>query len=120
MGDFKELAVWQEARVLVKDVYLVTGRFPSSERYGLECQLRRAAVSIASNVAEGAAVGGDRAMLRHLRIARGSSAEVECQLLLARDTGCLSEDSWRRLDSQARRVGRMLTALIRALAPPAR
>jgi four helix bundle protein len=120
MGDFKELAVWQQARVLVKEVYLATGAFPSSERYGLEIQLRRAAVSIASNVAEGAGIGGDRPMLRHLRIARGSTAEVECQLLLARDAGILNENSWRRLDSQVQRVGRMLTALIRALAHPAR
>lgn len=60
MGDFKDLALWQEARILVKDIYRVTSAFPSAERYGLASQLRRAAVSIASNVAEGAALGGSR------------------------------------------------------------
>ena len=82
-----KLEVWKEAMALVRTVYAVTRGFPKEETYGLALQLRRAAVSIPSNVAEGAGRDGDKEFLRFLSIARGSLSELETQLLIAADLG---------------------------------
>ncbi|PJC75307.1 MAG: hypothetical protein CO012_03670 [Syntrophobacterales bacterium CG_4_8_14_3_um_filter_49_14] len=76
-----ELKAWQEAMELVKEIYRVTRDFPKEEIYGLVSQMRRAAVSIPSNISEGAARGGDREFIQFLIIARGSLSELETQLL---------------------------------------
>ena len=78
MGDFKQLKVWQEAMDLVEHVYRDSASLPATERYGIQSQLRRAAVSVAANIAEGTGKGSDRELVRYLRIARGSASEVEC------------------------------------------
>ena len=72
--NYMELIVWQKAMELVETIYAATQRFPSSEMYGLSSQLRRAAVSVPSNIAEGQGRGSTAEFLRHLYIARGSSA----------------------------------------------
>ena len=115
MGDFKDLDVWRAAHTLTLAVYRATSAFPSAERYGLQAQLRRSAVSIASNLAEGGGRRGDCAFQAFLRIARGSAAELEYQLLVSRDLGYLSESDWRTLDELAQRVSRMLLGLLRRL-----
>jgi four helix bundle protein len=79
------LKAWQEAMQLVKDVYTVTISFPKEESYGLTSQIRRAAVSIPSNIAEGAARTGTKEFLRFLSIARGSLSELETQIILAKE-----------------------------------
>jgi four helix bundle protein len=79
------LKAWQEAMQLVKDVYAVTTSFPKEESYGLTSQIRRAAVSIPSNIAEGAARTGTKEFLRFLSIARGSLSELETQIILAKE-----------------------------------
>lgn len=76
---------------LVREVYRITESFPDSERFGLTGQLRRAAVSVPSNIAEGAARGGRVELVRFLAIARGSLAEVDTQIWIARDLGFLAE-----------------------------
>ena len=85
--DHKELKVWQKSMEFVKDVYEMTEQFPGAEIYGLTSQLRRAAVSIPSNIAEGSARSSDRELIQFLYIAIGSMAEVETQLILARELG---------------------------------
>ncbi len=80
--DFKELIVWQKSMDLVVMVYEITALLPAKERYGLESQLRRAAVSIPSNIAEGQKRNSTKELLQFLRIALGSAAELETQLLL--------------------------------------
>jgi four helix bundle protein len=115
MGDFRKLAVWERAYKLVLAVYRATGPYPSSERFGLTSQLRRAAVSVTSNIAEGTGRGGDLELRRFLKIARGSVNELECQLLLSRDLGYVDEDTWKRLNGQAQEVSRMIAGLITAL-----
>jgi len=85
-----ELKAWQEAMELVKEIYRVTRDFPKEEIYGLVSQMRRAAVSIPSNISEGAARGGDREFIQFLIIARGSLSELETQLLISKDLGYLT------------------------------
>ena len=114
MGDYRQLAVWKRAYTLTAEIYRSTRPFPDSERYGLTSQMRRAAISILSNIAEGSGRQSDREQVRFLRIARGSTCELECQLLLSRDVGYLKPGAWLILDSDCREVGRMLTGLIKS------
>ncbi|MGH7508809.1 MAG: four helix bundle protein [Gemmatimonadales bacterium] len=87
MGNFRELVVWRRAQDLALAVYRSTSSFPKEERYGLSAQMRRAAVSVSSNIAEGCGRQGDRGLARFLQIARGSVRELECQLLLSCELG---------------------------------
>jgi four helix bundle protein len=117
MGNYRELTVWKRAHDLSLELYRSTNAFPAEERYGLTAQLRRAAVSVVSNIAEGSGRQGDKEQIRFLRIARGSVCEIECQLLLARDLGFLDSRPWKVLDGKCQDLSRMLTALARSLSP---
>ena len=85
MGDFRKLAVWRRAQALAARVYLATAELPGDERFGLTTQMRRAALSVTSNLAEGCGRRSDTELWRFIRISQGSLAELECQLLLATD-----------------------------------
>jgi four helix bundle protein len=85
MRNFRNLDTWQMGRMICRQVYAQTRAFPPDERFGLTQQMRRSAVSIPSNIAEGAARGSDADFRRFLFIARGSAAELETQLLVATD-----------------------------------
>jgi four helix bundle protein len=98
MKKYEKLLAWQRARELVLVVYRSTASWPADERYGLTGQLRRAAVSVAANIAEGSAKQGPREFRRFLDIAIGSLAEIGCLLTLARDLELLSENMWTELD----------------------
>jgi four helix bundle protein len=115
MRDFHELKVWQKAHRFALDTYRQTKQFPADERFGLTAQLRRCAVSVPSNIAEGCGREGDRDFARFLGIAGGSASEAEYQLLLARDLGYLPEELHRPLDAQINEVKRMLNSFIRTL-----
>jgi len=102
---FRNLTVWQKGMDLAEDVYARTEKFPRSEMYGLTSQLRRASVSIPSNIAEGKAIGG-QSYPRHLKIALGSQAELETQIELARRLKMLAEaDSVALMDGHLRSDG---------------
>ena len=88
----QDLKVWQESMSLVKDIYQVTNDFPREEIYALTSQMRRAAISVPSNIAEGAARTGDKEFLQFLSIARGSLSELETQLILAEDLEYLQKN----------------------------
>lgn len=118
MGNYKQLAVWQRAHALTIEIYRITAVFPPEERFGLSAQLRRAAVSIESNIAEGNGGKGDVELRRYLRIARGSARETECQLMIARDISLLNTAVWASLDREIQEVTRMLSRLIRSLTSP--
>ena len=118
MADYKQLTVWKLAHVLTLGVYRSTQDFPTTERYGLVAQLRRAAISVVSNIAEGSGRRGDREFARFLRMAYGSTCEVECQLLLSRDLGYLGIEGWEKLDTECQKLGKMLNGLIRYAAHP--
>lgn len=112
MQDFRQLKVWTKAYELALEVYRATQVFPAGERFGLTSQLRRAAVSIPSNIAEGSGRPGDGEMLRFLGIAMGSASEVECQLLLASDLGFLASNDTNNLLMRIGEIRRMLNALM--------
>lgn len=115
MGNYRDLAVWQRAHRLALELYRCTASFPDRERYGLTAQLRRAAVSLISNIAEGEGRLGDRELARFLKIARGSVREIECQLLLSRDLGYVSRETWASLDRDSEIISKMLNGLVRSI-----
>ena len=108
----RKLTVWKLAHGLALEVHRSTAQFPIAERYGLAAQMRRAAVSVVSNIAEGCGRQHDRELAYFLRIARGSIRELECQLLLARDLGYITEDVWDGFDEGAQEVSKMLSGLV--------
>jgi four helix bundle protein len=115
LRNFRELTVWEKTHELVLEVYRVSKVFPSDGRYGLTVQLRRAVVSVASNIAEGCGRGSDKDFSRFLGIAAGSASEAEYQLLLARDLGYLLDDDYRHLNSKINEVKRILNSFIQSL-----
>lgn len=102
---FKDLVVWQKAIELVTEVYKLSDTFPKKETYSLTDQIRRAAVSVPSNIAEGQAHHNNREFLHFLRHAAGSLAEVETQLHIARNLGYASEVSTDQLLQRVHEVG---------------
>lgn len=112
--DYKELKVWQKSFGLTKDIYVVTKGFPEDEKYGITSQIRRAVVSIPSNIAEGANRGSTKEFVRFLYIAVGSAAELETQLLLVEEIA-LIDRSTVDLIEKLQEVIRMLYGLIRSL-----
>src|SRR5262249_29621205 len=97
MFRFEKLDVWQKAVGLAGDVYAATRSFPADERFGLTAQMRRAAVSISSNIAEGSSCGSDAEFARFVEIAYGSLMEVVSQALVARRESFMQEDPLRSL-----------------------
>jgi four helix bundle protein len=112
---YRELIVWQKAMSLVESIYLMTAEFPNTEKYGLACQLKRAAVSVPSNIAEGYGRTHRGDYLHHLSIAKGSLFEVETQLLLAVRLQLVTRDVLMPIWLHSQEVGKLLTKLIRSL-----
>jgi four helix bundle protein len=115
MKDFKDLKVWLKAHELTTLIYSVSRAFPRDEMYGLTSQLRRAAVSIGANIAEGCGRRSDGEFVRFLQIARGSASEVEYHLLLSRDLKFMDASGFQNLQSKLVEVQRMLTSLVSAI-----
>jgi four helix bundle protein len=113
---YGELIAWQKAMDFATAIYRATGGFPDAERFGLTNQMRRAAVSVPSNIAEGQGRGTTKDFLHFLYIARGSLQEVETQTLLAHRLGFLSADEQSALANLSSEVSRILGGLIRSLA----
>ena len=111
MQRFTDLKVWQRSYALVLAIYRATASFPSDERFGITSQLRRAAVSVPTNIAEGSKRQGRLDYARFLNIAEGSLGETLYLLMLARDLGYLPQDVATSLLSEADEVARMLHAL---------
>ncbi len=114
-SNFKDLEVWQLARQLAVAVYKVSKQFPKDERFGLTEQVRRASVSIASNIAEGHGRRTDGAFIQFVRISLGSLNEVETQLIIASDLAYLSATEIEALEKDIRRLAIKLQNLIAAL-----
>lgn len=113
--DFKDLEVWQRAMDLVVEVYTLTKSFPSDERYGLTAQLRRAAVSAPSNIAEGRGRFGLGGFLYHLSVANGSLMELETQVLIAGRLEYMKQVDEKTVLDRTAEVRRLLAGMVRAL-----
>ena len=112
MQDFRSLKVWEKAHALVIAVYTATQRFPKEEIYGLTSQIRRAAVSIPANIAEGCGKEGDVEFRRYLLIAMGSASELEYLLMLAHDLKYLEGTNYQSLHESVIEIRRMLNSFI--------
>ena len=115
LKNFKELNVWQKAYKLCLEVYKTTRNFPNEEKYGLSSQMRRAAVSIPSNISEGYGRKTTPDYIRSLYIAYGSNCELETQTLLSGDLAYVENEKLNSLLERISEVERMLKALIRSL-----
>jgi four helix bundle protein len=114
-GTFEDLRAWQYAMSFVENLYRETSSFPKQELYRLTSQLRRAAVSIVSNIAEGKGRASDRDFCHFLDNARGSVYEVKTQLMLSERIGYLNHETSQRLLAEASEVSRLLNGLLKAL-----
>jgi four helix bundle protein len=117
---YERFQAWQAAHELALEIYRQTDRWPRAERFGLTIQLRRAALSVPANIAEGAAKRGTREFRRFLDIALGSLAEVSYLLRFSRDYGLLGQDSWATLETLRARTGRLTWSLYSAVSLHAR
>jgi len=115
MQDFRKLEVWRRSHALSLDCYRLTRSFPKEELFGLSSQLRRAAVSVELNLAEGSSRGSDADFNRFVQMAIGSASEVECQLMLARDLSYIKTEPHAALENQVQELKRMLIRLSQRL-----
>ena len=116
MHDYSNLQVWRRSIALCREVYRLTGSFPDDERFGLTTQMRRAAVSIPSNIAEGAAFHTSAAFKRYLRIALGSAYELYTQLVISSDVGYVQRQVLEPVRSELEEVRAMIVGLYRSAA----
>lgn len=115
MMPYEKLLAWKTAHQLALDIHRVTALWPRNELYVLTSQVRRAALSIPTNIAEGVAKSGSKEFRRYLDISLGSNSELSYLLLFARDRGLLSIDNWEQMDSRRNRVGQLLWRLYRSI-----
>jgi len=115
MNDFRKLKVWTLSMEMARETYEATREFPVAKRYGLQSQMRRASVSVPSNIAEGASRSTDNDFRRFLRIARGSAFELESQVILSEQIGILEPSPGEHLLQTIWRCQAMLSKLIRSL-----
>ena len=115
MANFKELLVWQKSINFVTEIYELTNDFPKNEMYGLTSQIRRASISIPSNIVEGNSRRSVADYLQFLKIARGSCAEVETQLIIAQNLKFLNEEHYLKLNQDIIEISKMLNGLINSL-----
>lgn len=113
MGNFKELKVWKQSKDLAVSIYRLTEEGAFTKDFGLKDQLRRASVSIPSNIAEGDNLDTDKQSVRHFYIARGSVAELRTQLVIGMEIGYLNEIQYNQLERELSQISAMLTSLIK-------
>lgn len=112
---FKDLLIWQKAITVVKETYLFTKSLPEDERFGLTSQMRRSAVSIASNIAEGWGRNSTKSYIQFLRIARGSLMELETQLIICKELSYIENENYNTINDLIVEESKMLNALIKAI-----
>ena len=112
---YKDLLAYQKSYEVALLIYKVTSAFPSSEMYGLVSQMRRAAISVPSNISEGYRRGSQKEYIQFLKISLGSNAELETQLSLSRDLNCINESKFVEVYELNEEVGRLLSSYISRL-----
>ncbi|MCX5656374.1 MAG: four helix bundle protein [Planctomycetota bacterium] len=116
---FRDLVAWQKGIALTRLVYRLTATFPSDERFGLVMQMRRAAVSLPANIAEGYGRGSRQEYIRYIQIARGSLFELQTHVEIARSQGWMADSTSREFNQSAEEVDRIVSGLLRSLKRPA-
>ena len=119
MFRFEKLDIWQRSRDFVKMIYQISQTFPATELYGLTSQIRRAAISVSLNIAEGAKSGSDKEFNRFLYMASRSLDEVVACLYLAKDIKLLDQDTFNTTYQSAEELGKMISGFKRAISSPA-
>lgn len=109
MHRFKELEIWKRSRLFCSEIYAITSKFPESEKFGLTNQLRRASVSIPSNIAEGSSRHSNKDFIRFLQITLGSAYEIETQLLIAFDLKFISEEELNKTTDELQEIIKMVS-----------
>ena len=109
---YKDLIVWQKSMLLVKEIYILTSRFPESELFGMVSQMRRAVISIPSNIAEGYGRGYIKEYIHFYSIAFGSALELETQLIIAKELLYVTHEDYERVNKLLEEVCKMLNAMI--------
>jgi len=112
MKDFREMQVWHKGHKLALEIYKLTAKFPKEESYGLSSQIRRAAVSIPTNIAEGCGRGSTKELKHFLRISMGSASEVEYQILLSYELRYMNRKMYDNLNSDIQEIKKMLSSYI--------
>lgn len=115
MNSFRELIVWQKSMNLVTNIYLVTSSFPKSEQFGLTSQIKRSAISIPSNIAEGFGRNSKNEFVRFLQISMGSLFELQTQLEISSNLGYLAKNKFNELHDNSIEIEKMLKALIKSI-----
>ncbi|MBC8488398.1 MAG: four helix bundle protein [Bacteroidetes bacterium] len=115
MHNFKELKIWQKSRVLTKKIYLLIKDYPEEEKFGLVSQIRRSAISIPSNIAEGSGRNSDRDFRRFLNIALSSAFELETQIILSFDLDYLLEIDYLKISEEIQEVQKMIFGFRKSL-----
>ncbi|MDR1337450.1 MAG: four helix bundle protein [Rickettsiales bacterium] len=115
MKSIEELDVFKISRNFVKVIYEITKEFPQDEKFGLTSQMRRAAVSVCSNLSEGGARITTGELKQFIGIARGSAAELKCQIMLASDLNFINKNMFETLTSDIERINQMLTGLLKSI-----
>ncbi len=113
--NFKKLKIWQKGIELVKETYSLTKGFPKVEDFGLSSQMQRCAVSVPSNIAEGAAKGTDKHYLQYLETALGSAFEWETQLIISNELGYIAGQSFKKLEQKIQSIQGMITRFMEGL-----
>ena len=112
---FEKLDVWQESRILVKEIYILLRNFPAEEKYALCDQIRRAVVSVPSNIAEGSGRMSVKEKIHFLEVAFGSLMETFCQMQIARDLEYISDEQLLNVKAKVLQISKMLTGLRNSL-----
>jgi len=114
MGKFQDLKVWQRAKDLAVYIYKITAHGKFAKDYGLRDQIRRAAVSISSNIAEGDELGTDKLSIRYFYTSKGSSAEVYTQAIISIEIGYITQEEYDHIEEECKAISSMLTRLIKS------
>jgi|WetSurMetagenome_2_1015567.scaffolds.fasta_scaffold1098347_1 four helix bundle protein len=115
MHNFKELKIWNKGREIVKKIYVETESFPNEEKYGLTSQIRRASVSVVSNIAEGCGKESEKEFIRYLETSYSSAFEVETQLILAIDLNFMAAEKGNILISEIQELQKMIYGFIKTI-----
>lgn len=106
--EYEKLKIWQNSRILAKTIYEITAEFPENERFVLVSQLRRSAISIASNIAEGSGYNSNKQFTRYLNMSIGSLCEIETQLIISKDLKLISEEQLHQTRDMTDQIKRMI------------